>query len=90
MQVVFRIPFSKSRRIIYRYDLRSRTEETLKQGCHETVMAATIVPILNANRSRADPLGDLGFAAYLHDIVFSNRAKFSKPALNSFGVMSYD
>ena len=53
-------------------------------------MAATIAPTLNARKSRTDPRRDLRFAAYPRDTVYSNRAKFGKPALDSFPVKSYD
>ena len=36
-----------------------------KHGCHETVVAATIAPTLNACRSRTDPRFELTFAALL-------------------------
>ena len=53
-------------------------------------MAATSAPTLYACRSRTNPRRDLRFAAYPRDTVYSNRAKFDKPALDSFGVKSYD
>ena len=40
-----------------------------KHGCHETVVAATIAPTLNAYRSRTDPRRDFRFAVYPRDIV---------------------
>ena len=54
------------------------------------VMAATIAQTLNARRSETDLRRDLRFAAYSHDNFYANDAKFGKPALDSFGVMSYD
>ena len=51
-------------------------------------MAAKLAPTLNARSSRTDPRRDLRFAAYLHNTVYSNCAKFGKPALDSF--LSYD
>ena len=53
-----------------------RRKRPEKQGCHETVVAATIAQTLNARRSRKDPRTDFTFAAYPRDTVYSNRAKF--------------
>ena len=61
-----------------------------KQGCHETVVAATIAPNLNARISWTDQRRDLRFAAYPCDTVYSNRVELGKPASDSFRVMSYD
>ena len=55
-----------------------------KLGCHETVVAVTIAPTLNARRGRTDPRIDLRFVAYSRDTVYFNPAKFGKPASHSF------
>ena len=55
-----------------------------KQGCHETVMAATIALTLNARRGRTDPHTDLRSATYPFDTVYSNCGEFGKPALDIF------
>ena len=66
---------------------RNRPE---KQGCRETVVAATMEPNSNARRRRTDQRRDLRFAAYPRDTVHSNRAKFGKHVLDGFEVMIYD
>ena len=67
-----------------------RRKRPEKQGCHETVVAETIAPTLNARRSRTNQHADLRFAAHPRGTIISKRAKFGQPVFNSFRVVSYD
>ena len=61
-----------------------------KQGCYDTVVSAKIAQTLNVRGSRQDPRRFLKFAAYPRGTVSFKRAKFGKPVVDSFWVMSYD
>ena len=47
-----------------------RRKRPEKQGYHETVVAATIAPTLNAGRSQTNRRRELRFAAYPRDTVY--------------------